>query len=69
MTTTPPRELATTDEVARHLRMTRHGLIQLRYEGRAPVAVQVVRRLLWDWEDVAAWVAAQKSERTRRAAA
>lgn len=65
-TTTPPRELATTDEVAQYLRMTRHALIQLRYEGRAPIAVQDGRRLLWSWDDVDAWVEARKSNRTRR---
>ena len=61
--------LATTKEVAAHLRMTEAALRQLRHEGKAPPAAKVGPRLLWDWDDVDEWLAARTSVTPRRTAA
>ena len=59
-----PRPLATTDEVAEHLRMTRGALAIMRHRGEGPKFVKVGSRVRYDWSDVEAYTAANTTTRT-----
>jgi excisionase family DNA binding protein len=49
-------ELLTIEEVAERLRVSVLTVRWLRQEGRFAPAIRVGRRLMWDAEDVAAWL-------------
>lgn len=49
-------DLATPGEVAAYLHTTEHRLAQLRYLGTGPKFVKIIRRVLYRWSDVQAWL-------------
>jgi excisionase family DNA binding protein len=53
-------ELLTIEEVAKRLRVSVLTVRWLRQEGRFAPAIKVGRRLMWDADDVAAWLEAQR---------
>ena len=53
-------ELLTIEEVAERLRVTVPTIRWLRQEGRFALAIKVGRRLMWDAQDVAAWLESQR---------
>ncbi|MGW3371736.1 helix-turn-helix transcriptional regulator [Streptomyces hydrogenans] len=67
MTASPPqrsarRPKATAKEVAAFLQVPVSTLYQWRHRGEGPQAVRVGRHLRYDWNDVAAWWDAEKTE-------
>ena len=53
-------DLLTVDEVAARLRVTVATIRWLRQEGRFAPAVRIGRRVLWDADELQAWVAVQR---------
>ncbi len=53
-------ELLTIEEVAERLRVSVLTVRWLRQEGRFVPAIKVGRRLMWDAQDVDAWLNAQR---------
>ena len=53
-------ELLTIEEVAERLRVSVPTVRWLRQEGRFVPAIKVGRRLMWDSQDVDAWLKAQR---------
>jgi excisionase family DNA binding protein len=53
-------ELLTIEEVAARLRVSVLTVRWLRQEGRFAPAIKVGRRLMWDAQDVDAWLKAQR---------
>ena len=57
-------ELATPKQVAQALYTTEAGLAQMRFRGTGPKFVKVVRRVLYRWSDVRAYLDANTLQRT-----
>ena len=59
-----PRPLATTEEVAAHLRCTPNALKIMRHLGKGPRFIKIGTRVLYDWDDVDTYLAANTATRT-----
>lgn len=57
-----PRPKATPEEVSAFYQVPVATLYQWRHRGEGPPAVKIGRHLRYDWHDVEAWWADQKSQ-------
>lgn len=58
------RPLATPEQVAEYLSTTKGTLAQMRYLGTGPAFVKLGKAVRYRWEDVDAWVEAQRYAQT-----